>query len=153
MIVVANTSMLNIFRQISIFKLDLGVQMINEKEGRINIKDPFMLKYLNMTGKQILTYGSIGKLIFYQDFTLSNNEFYIFNDQSIYELIYTEEDKKISPENYLATIVQEINEKEGIKENNQKMDIKKKNPDIKLPADQYIAEMIKKRKLENEQSN
>ena len=46
--------------------------MINEKEGRINIKDPFMLKYLNMTGKQILTYGSIGKLIFYQDFTLSN---------------------------------------------------------------------------------
>jgi hypothetical protein len=147
MIVVANTQMLNLFRQISIFKLDLGVNLISLKEEKIQIKDAFIVKYLNMTGKQILTYGTIGKLMFYQDFTLPNNEFYIFNDDTIYSLIYTQEDKKVSPESYLASIVQEINEKEGIKDNDKsEVNNKKKDPDMKLPTDQYIQEMIKKRK-------
>ena len=149
MIVVANTYMLNIFRQISIFKLNLGNNFIDMKQGKIVIKDPFMLKYLNITGKQILTYGTIGKLIFYQDFTLPSKEFYIFNDDSIYDLNYSVEDSKISPENYLASIVQEINEKEGIKDNKEEL-IKKTTPDIKLPTDQYIQEMIKKRQMLNE---
>ena len=148
MIVVANTFMLNIFKQISIFKLDLGKNFIPINGEKVELKDPFMIKYFNMTGKQVLTYGTIGKLIFYQDFTLPATEFYIFNDESIYGLNYSDADSKISPENYLASIVQEINEKEGIKENAEKID-KKKNPDIKLPADQYIQEMIKKRKEEN----
>lgn len=148
MTVVANTFILNIFKQISIFKLNLGSNLIPINGERVEIKDPFMLKYFNMTGKQILTYGSIGKLIFYQDFTLSTKEFYIFNDESIYCLNYSEIDSKISPEAYLASLVQEINDKEGIKENSTKID-KKKDPDIKLPADQYIQEMIKKRKEEN----
>ena len=148
MIVVANTYMLNVFRQIPIFKLDLGNNFISFKEEKIVIKDPFMYKYLNMTGKQVLTYGSIGKLTFYQDFTLPDKEFYIFNDISIYGFNYTNEDSKLSPENYLASIVEEINEKEGIKFNTDSVD-KKKDPDIKLPADQYIQEMIKKRKLAN----
>lgn len=147
MIIVANTTMLNIFRKISIFKLNLGINFIDMKQERINIKDPFMVKYLNMTGKQILTYGSIGKLNFYQDFNLKSNEFYVFNDKTIYNFIYTDDDSKITPESYLASIVQEINEKEGIKEQTEK--IENKVPDIKLPADQYIQEMIKKRKLEN----
>jgi hypothetical protein len=148
MIVVANTFMLNVFKKISIFKLDLGKNLIPINGETVEIKDPFMLKYFNMTGKQILTYGSIGKLIFYQDYTLSTNEFYIFNDESIYGLEYTDADSKVSPENYLASLIQEINEKEGIKENAEKVD-KKRDPDIKLPADQYIQEMIKKRKEEN----
>ena len=148
MIVVANTHMLNIFKKISIFKLDLGVQLIDLKQERINIRDPFMLRYLNMTGKQLVTYGTIGKLNFYQDFTLPNKEFYIFNDQTIYSLIYSDEDTKISPEAYLASLVQEIHEKEGIKENTEV--VQKKAPDIKLPGDQYLQEMIKKRKIENE---
>jgi hypothetical protein len=140
--------MLNIFRKISIFKLDLGKNFIPMNGETVEIKDPFMLKYLNMTGKQVLTYGTIGKLIFYQDFTLPTTEFYIFNDESIYGLNYTEEDSNVSPENYLASLVKEINEKEGIKENIEKVD-KKRDPDIKLPADQYLQEMIKKRKEEN----
>jgi len=146
MIVVANTQMLNIFRKIPIFKMDLGINLISLKEEKIHIKDAFMLKYLNMTGKQILTYGTIGKLMFYQDFTLPNNEFYIFNDESIYGLVYTNEDSKVSPETYLASIVKEINEKEGIKDNTKEELVNRKDPDIKLPADQYIQEMIKKRR-------
>ena len=151
MIVVANTYMLNIFKQIQIFKMDLGVNFIDMKQEQIRIKDPFMMKYLNMTGKQILTYGSIGKLVFYQDFTLPSKEFYVFNDETIYGLNYTDEDSKISPENYLATIVQEINEKEGIKEDTSKNVNQKKDPSMTLPAEQYIQEMIKKRKIENAQ--
>lgn len=149
MIVVANTYMLNIFKQISIFKLDLGKSLISMKEERINIKDPFMLKYLNMTGKQVLTYGSIGKLTFYQDFTLPDKEYYIFNDEKYYGLIYGEDDSKMKPENYLMSIVKEINDKEGIKDNDNK-EVKNNVPDIKLPTDQYIQEMIKKRKIANE---
>ena len=149
MTIVANTFMLNIFKQIPLFKLNLGFGLIDMKSEKIEIKDTFMLKYLNMTGKQILTYGSIGKLIFYQDFTLSSKEYYIFNDETIYGLQYTEEDSKISPEKYLVSIIQEINEKEGIKENKQEENTSKRNPSMKLPADQYIAEMIKKRKLED----
>lgn len=148
MIVVANAYMLNIFKQIPIFKMDLGQSLIPMKEEKIVIKDSFMLKYLNITGKQILTYGSIGKLIFYQDFTLPNKEFYIFNDESIYSFNYNEDDSKMKPENYLATIVKEINDIEGIKNNKQEV-IQRKDPDISLPADQYLQEMIKKRKLEN----
>jgi len=45
-------------------------------------------------------------------------------------------------------IVKEINDKEGIKYGD-KDEVKNNKPDIKLPADQYIQEMIKKRKLEN----
>jgi len=148
MIIVANTFILNIFKKISLFKLDLGNNIIDMKLEAIKITDPFILKYLNMTGKQILIYGSIGKLIFYQDFTLSSREFFIFNDETIYGLHYTEEDSNLSPENYLASIVQEIHDKEGIKENDDKIS-NRKVPDIKLPADQYIQEMIKKRKEEN----
>lgn len=149
MIVVANTYMLSLFKKISIFKLDLGVNFIDMKQERINIKDPFMLKYLNMTGKQLMNYGTIGKLIFYQDFTLPSKEFLIFNDETIYGLNYTDEDQRVSPENYLASIIQEINEKEGIKEYSGTHEKSRKNPDMKLPMDQYIQEMIKKRNNEN----
>jgi len=144
MIVVANSYMLNVFKQIPIFKLELGINFISMKEERIVIKDPFMLKYLDMTGKQTLTYGSIGKLTFYQDFTLPEKEYYIFNDDSIYSLHYKNDDIKLKPEEYLASIIQEINEGEEIKEND-KEEIKSNKPDISLPADQYIQEMIKKR--------
>jgi len=139
--------MLNIFRKISIFKMNLGENFIDLKQETVRIKDPFMNKYLEMTGKQVLTYGSIGKLIFYQDFTLSSKEFYIFNDDTVYGMIYTDDDLKMSPEQYLASIVKEINDKEGIKDNSDKP-IKKSDPSIKLPTDQYIEEMIKKRKLD-----
>ena len=146
MIVVANTYMLNIFKRIPIFKLDLGKSLISLKEEKVVIKDPFMLKYLNMTGQQVLTYGTIGKLYFYQDFTLPSREFYIFNDDSIYALLYKDEDCNTSAEKYLASIVQEINEKEGIKDNIGGEINKNKNPDMNLPKDQYLEEMLKKRR-------
>jgi len=147
MTVVGNTYMLNIFRKISLFKMNLGMNFIDLKHESVVIKDPFMIKYLEMSGNQILTYGTIGKLVFYQDFTLPPKEFYIFNDKTVYGMQYTDEDSRLSPENYLASIIKEINEKEGIKVNLDKNIVKKTDPDIKLPTDQYINEMIKKRKI------
>lgn len=149
MIIVANTQMLNIFRKIPLFKMDLGNNFIDVKKERIVIKDPFIVKYLNMSGKQILTYGSIGKLIFYQDFTLPHNEYYIFNDESIYSLNYTVDDSKKNPEDYLTSIIQEISDKEGIKNANDKVENKLRDPDMKLPLEQYVQELIKKRKMNN----
>ena len=68
MIIVANSYMLNIFRKIPLFKMNLGINLIDIKLEKVHITDPFMMKYLNMTnGKQILTYGTIGKLTFYQE--------------------------------------------------------------------------------------
>lgn len=151
MIIVANTYMLNIFKKITLFKLDLGNSLINIKTGVIAIKDGFMLKYFNLTGKNVITYGTIGKLIFYQDFTLPDKEFYIFNDESIYGLNYTVEDEKLKPDEYLVSIIKEINEKEGIKENKEDQNkIKPLGPSQNLPKDQYIEEMLKKRKMLNE---
>lgn len=149
MVIVANSYMLNIFKQIKIFKLNLGNNFIDLKREKFEIKDGFTLKYLNMTGKQIMTYGSIGKLDFYQDFTLSNKEFYVFNDQTVYTINYTNEDSLMVPEDYLASIIRNISEKEDIKKRKDDQ-VKSKVPSIKLPMDQYIMEMVKKRQLENE---
>ena len=143
--------MLNIFRKIPIFKLDLGEKFISENKERIEIKDSFIVKYFDMYNKMILKFGSIGNLSFYQDFLLKSKEYYIFNNNSIYKLIYTEDKFNLNPETYLTSIIKEIDEKEGIAAQTENKINIKKTPDIKLPTDQYINEMIKKRKLDNEQ--
>lgn len=146
MTIVANTYMLNIFKQITLFKINLGGSIVPVKDGQS--KDPFTIKYINMTGKQILTYGTIGKLVFYQDYTLPQREYYIFNDDSVYNIMFTNDDLKISPNNYLASIIKEITDKEGIKNTQETEEIKK--PAMSLPTDQYIEEMIKKRKTNDQ---
>lgn len=148
MIVVASTYMLNIFRKIKIFKLNLGNNFIDIKKGELDIKDRFMIRYFEMTGNQILTYGNIGNLSFYQDFMLANNSFYIFNGDSIFNFIYTDDDMIMKPEDYLTSIIKEIDDRENINKINKDVDSEKNknNPDIKLPYDQYIEEMIKKRR-------
>ena len=143
MIIVANSYMLNKFSKIKIFTLDLGQALINLKTEKLDIKDPFMLKYFGLTGKQILTFGIIGKLKFYQDFTLPSNEFYVFNKDSIYGLTYLKDDEAKNIEDYLAGVVREINEKEGIVNSEEMTPIA--SPNIELSRDQYLQEMIKKR--------
>ena len=145
MIVVANTYMLNKFRQISIFKLNLGESLIDQKRERIDIKDPFILRYYGLTGQQILTFGTIGSLKFYQDFTLPQKEFFVFNSESIYGLVFRSEDEKIPIDKYLVDLIKEINEKEGIKVDKTEENKSNRDPNIALPKDQYIQEMIKKR--------
>ncbi len=143
--VVANGIVLNKIKTLNIFELDLGESMFDQKTEELSIKDPFIIKYFAMFGKQILKYGKIGKLGFYQDFTLSEREYFIFNDEKLYTILYDKDEEKLIIEDHLTKIIKEIEEVEGIYVSEEEENRKKNTPDISLPKDQYIQEMIKKR--------
>jgi hypothetical protein len=145
--VVANGIVLNKIKTLDIFKLDLGNSMIDQKTNELSIKDTFVYKYYTLFGKQILKYGNIGKLSFYQDFNLSGREYIIFNDEKMYNVIYDKDEEKLEIDEHLSKIIQEIEMVEGLHlSDDDSTDGKKNVPDISLPKDQYIQEMIKKRK-------
>jgi len=143
--VVANGIVLNKIKVLDIFKLDLGDSMFDQKTEEFSIKDPFIIKYFSMFGKQILKYGKIGKLGFYQDFTLPEREYFIFNDEKLYTIIYDKNEEKLTIDEHLAKIIKEIEEVEDIYISEDEEHRKKNTPDISLPKEQYIQEMIKKR--------
>lgn len=143
--VVANGKVLNKVKMLDIFELDLGNSMFDQKTEKFSIKDPFIMKYFSMFGKQILKYGKIGKLGFYQDFTLSEREYFIFNDDKLYTIIYDKNEEKLSIDEHLTNIIKEIEEVEGIHILEDNEIPNNGDPDISLPKDQYIQEMIKKR--------
>jgi len=143
--IVANGIVLNKIKTLDIFKLDLGMSIFDQKTNEINIKDPFIFKYFSLFGKHILKYGDIGKLGFYQDFTLSQRDYMIFNGDNAYNVVYDKNEEKLRIDEHLSNIIQEIEEVEGIKITEDEKKQKSKNPDISLPEEQYIQEMIKKR--------
>jgi len=143
--VVANGIVLNKVKTLDIFELDLGNSMFDQKTDKFSIKDPFIIKYFTMFGKQVLKYGKIGKLAFYQDFTLSEREYFIFNDEKLYTIVYDDNEKKLSIDEHLTKIIKEIEEVEDIYITEEENKSKAGTPDISLPKDQYIQEMIKKR--------
>lgn len=144
--VISNGTLLNRIKTLDIFQLDLGNAMLDQKSNEIDIKDTFIFKYFSLTGRQILNYGKIGKLGIYQDFKLSDDEYFIFNNEKLYTVIYDDSERKLNVEEHLTNIIMEIEENEGIDESDVIVEQKGKNPDIRLPKDQYIQEMIKKRK-------
>jgi len=143
--IVANGRVLNKIKVLDIFKLNLGRSMIDVKTGEISIKDSFIYKYFQMYGKQILKYGDIGKLSIYQDFTLDERKYVIFNGEKIYNIIYDEEEEKLSIDEHLSNIIKEIEDVEEIHTDDDEKDIKK-YPDMSLSKEQYLQEMLKKRK-------
>lgn len=145
--VVANSVVLNKIKVLDIFQMDLGDSMFDQKTEDFSIKDPFIIKYFSMFGKQILKYGNIGKLGFYQDFTLPEREYYIFNDEKFYTVIYNRDEEKLDIDEHLVNIIKEIEESEGIKLSEEEIERQKSTPDISLPKEQYIQEMIKKRQI------
>lgn len=143
--VVANGIVLNKIKTLDIFELDLGESMTDQKTGEFVIKDPFIVKYYTMFGKQILKYGKIGKLIFYQDFTLVEREYFVFDNEKLYTIMYDKDEEKLNIDEHLVNIIKEIETVEGINLSEEEEKRKKNTPDISLPKDQYIQEMIKKR--------
>jgi len=143
--IVANGIVLSKVKTLGIFELDLGESMFDQKTEEFKIKDPFILRYFTMFGKQILRYGKIGKLGFYQDFTLNEREYFIFNNDKMYNIIYNKDEQDLDIDEHLANIIQEIEEVEGGVELSEDEKVKKDNPDISLPKDQYVQEMVKKR--------
>ncbi len=144
--VVANGTVLNKIKLLDIFKLDLGVSIIDQKSGDVEMKDPFIFKYFSLFGKQIMKYGNIGKLGFYQDFTLSQRDYVIFNDEKMYNVVYDKDEEKLRIDEHLSNIIQEIEDIEGVDVvSDDEIKQTRKNPDLTLPKEQYLQEMIKKR--------
>ena len=142
--VIANGIVLNKVKTLDIFQLDLGYARF-DKDGNRIITDSFIENYFSYHGKQILKYGSIGKLGFYQDFTLPEREYFIFNNEKFYTVIYDKDEEELPIDEHLVNIIKEIEEVEGISLTEEEQKRKKDTPDISLPKDQYIEEMIKKR--------
>jgi hypothetical protein len=145
--VVANGIVLNKIKTLDIFRLDLGMSLADPKTNELVVTDTFIYKYFTLTGKQILKFGNIGKLGFYQDYTLNEREYLIFNDEKFYTISYDRNEEKIQIDDHLVNIIKEIEESEGIKLTEKDEKRQKNTPDISLPKEQYIQEMVKKRKI------
>jgi hypothetical protein len=157
--VVANNYMLRYFRQIDIFKLELGnaLRHLNVKQGeapKIKIKDTFVKQYENVNNVLIHKYGSIGIISFYEDQSLPRFEFHIYKNDQVYEIEATKEDINLGAYDYLTEILKMI-DKQDISEsteNDKIKDIVYTNlpdetsiPDKNLPRDQYVEALLKRR--------
>ncbi|MCK5867526.1 MAG: hypothetical protein KAG14_03935 [Mycoplasmataceae bacterium] len=159
---VANNFMLRHFRKVKVFKLELGfsLKQLSTKPGeevKMKIKDQFSKTYENVTnGRLIHKYGSIGSIEFYDDSQLPRNEFHIYKDDKVYEIEASEEDLKINAEKYLVDVIKmvsgekkerEVDEDSGMIKNmiysNAPEELNA--PSMKLPKDQYIDALIKRR--------
>jgi len=162
--IVATNYMLRFFRQIDIFKLELGfsLRQVDAKPGEIptiKVKDNFVKKYENINvGKFTHKYGSIGTIHFYEDSTLSRYDFHIYTKDQIYEIVATDEDLKKKAAVYLTEILKMINgetdsDSDKVDNGNIKNTIYTNmpedlmHPDISLPKDQYVDALIKRREL------
>lgn len=161
--IVATNYMLRFFRQIDIFKVELGMSLkqMDQKAGNaptIKVRDPFVKKYENINaGKFTHKYGSIGTIIFYEDISLPRYEFHIYKDDQIYEILATDDDIKKTANDYLTEILkmisgetpdQRTDKESGAIKNLVYTNMPKSMnpPDMKLPKDQYVDALIKRRK-------
>ena len=167
--IIAHSSLLRKARTIEGYKDDLGFNLKgavqnkpNGAPSKITIKDPFIKKYENINGRIIYKYGNLGKIKFYNDLTLKQNQMCIFDGENIFEVELTPEELNGSFKIYLNDLLRAIYE--GCKENNIEYTVNEEmkdkiytnmpeeidRPDIALPYDQYIEELVKKRqKLNN----
>jgi hypothetical protein len=108
--------MLKYFKNISIFKVDLGFNIkgpANDRRGKgeptIKIRDEFVKKYQTLnSGRFTRKYGEIGTLKFYEDSNIERNEFHIYDGDKVYEIEATQEDLDKDPGTYLTEILQMI---------------------------------------------
>lgn len=156
--IVANSYVLKQFSKIEIFQRDLGKNLTgpfdpkskSRGEGmKIKISDEFIKRYRSVTGNIIFKYGSIGKLNFYQDQTLHNNEFAVFSGDEIYEIEIENIDELINdPGEYLGTIIEKIENAEQEPETQHFTTVPEEieTPDISMYKDSYIEAMVERRK-------
>ena len=154
--VVANNVALKHFSKIDIFRIDLGNNLtgaVSNKNSDIKIKisDDFIQRYKNNTRNLIFKYGNIGKLTFYIDTTLKNDELIVFDDDVIYEIdIEDIQTLANEPRKYLSNLLEKLSN--NINTKNDEFDIKNtiistkpedlEVPDISLPYEQYIEKLV-----------
>jgi len=161
--IVTNNYMLRYFKTINLFKVDLGKNLKGpvgkrNSESIIMIRDEFIKKYQSLNrGKIIMKYGEIGTLKFYEDGQIPANIFHIYDKEQIYEIQASQDDLKKDATAYLTEILQmiedagdepELEYKNVIKDvsyTNMPEDIER--PDISQPRDQYLENLLNRRKL------
>lgn len=154
--IVSNSQMLRRFKTIDVFHLDLGMKMLHE-DG-IKVSDTFIITYHKLHNRLLHRFGDIGAIKFYEDYYMKQETFVVYKGNDVYEVEYTEEDKKKTVKEFLSDIVYKINSKdyqslehstvEGIvasEEDITRLENGIPRPKIDLPKDQYIMEMIKRR--------
>lgn len=170
--IVSHSQILRRFRNIDIFKVDLGFNLkgkVNMQPGKgddgkkLKVRDEFIIKYKNLNGNYINKYGDIGNLKFYEDTKLRDNIILIFGDKQIFEVEFTKEDESADIRKYLSDLLEQLDKAQNtkpdeidmVKENGFVVENKKtytnmsediKVPDISMPKDQYLEAMVKKRR-------
>ena len=166
MYVVANNFMLNKFKNIDIFTVDLGMNLkgaVNiQNKGKVKgntadpnklrIRDTFVKKYQNINNTFISKFGEIGSLKFYEDNSVPKQEIHIYKEDEIYELIVTDEDLNKDMKSYLTEIIKMVDESDDDNEKisqiaytNLPEDLEA--PDPYLPKEQYIEKLLERQKL------
>jgi len=93
--IVSSTYFLRNLRNLDFFELDLGKSKKIVGKDEFRKLDEFVLKFRNLYSRRITQFGRIGKRIeFYEDNEMPKNEYVIFNDDDIYEMIFTQDDIK-----------------------------------------------------------
>lgn len=152
--IVANSFILKKFSKIDIFKRELGDNLTgaidpNSKGMKIKIKDDFIKRYNSNTNNIIHKYGKIGKLNFYQDQNLKNNEFVAFTKDNIFEIdIDNIEELNNNPSEYLGKVLENldnVNNEESKQNYITNTPEDNNDPDINMMKDNYIEAMVERR--------
>lgn len=125
--IVANTFFLRKLRNLPFFTLDLGKsrKLVNDDDNRFRKISEFHIKYKNLYGNQIMDFGSIGnKIKFHEDVNIKGNKYFIFNNEDVYEIDWTESEVE-DLENYILETLRKVSEAENEEEVNEEINVKK----------------------------
>jgi len=153
--IITNSQILNVFKTIDIFTLDLGKSSRSE--------DIFIKQYYNDNNEKLFKFGNIGSIEFYENHSVFSDQIIILHNKQEFEFKYTDDDKKLDAKEYLSTIIKSVEEyidtiinkntqsTEGVWENKDPESLKKGNKkfyDIRqdVNREEYIKLFLQKRK-------
>lgn len=115
--IVGGNSFLRNLRNLEYFQMDLGTTKRNVKTGKFKKLSEFELKYANLFENPLLKYGNIGSATFYEDRYLTDNHYFIFKDEDVYQIEYTL-DELYDFGDYILTSMRKIDEAENEEKEN-----------------------------------
>lgn len=159
--IVSSMYVLNFFRKIKDFEMDLGTNLKgpanlkrNGEEPKIKIRDLFVKQYQTVNNRIITKFGNIGSLKFYEDLTMKNDELHIYHEDQIFEIEIDRINIATDSEKYLVDIIKYVKgenvENDDVKDviyTNMPENIER--PDMTLPLEQYVEQLVKRRDILN----
>lgn len=139
--IVSNSNFLRNLRNLDFFELDLGKSIKMPGKDEFRKLDDFVIRYQNLYETRISKFGKIGnRIIFYEDFTMNDNIYLIFNNDDIYEIEYSIDDIK-DLKNYILETLRRIDEidnyeKTATKKNEKSIDEIVQNNDYWIAEDE-----------------